>query len=230
VYDLIATHPGTGRYIARKLCRRLISDNPPQSIVDAAAAVFTAQKDAPDQLKQVVRTIVLSSEFMTTWAQKVKTPFEVAMSILRATTVDFTAISDAFFWTFDRMGQSIFGCSTPNGYPDVKEAWLGTMSILHRWALCNALLGGRISSNGITWSVDLVSQIPTTVQTPVAIADFWIQRLLGRPMYPSSTRDTIVDFIAQGRNSSFKMTTAEIVDLLPRMVELIMMCPDFQWR
>ena len=230
VYDLIAAHPGTGRFIARKLCRRLISDNPPQSIVDAAAAVFTAQKDAPDQLKQVVRAIILSNEFMTTWAQKVKTPIEVSMGILRATGVDFTTISDAFFWTFDRMGQPFFGCRTPNGYPDVKEAWSGTMSILNRWGLCNTLLGGRVSANGVTWSVDTVSQMPTVVQTPAVIADFWIQRILGRPMYPASSRDTIVDFISQGRNSSFKMTTAETTDLVPRMVELIMMCPDFQWR
>ncbi len=42
VLDLLATHPGTARFICRKLCRRLISDNPPQSIVDAAASQFSA--------------------------------------------------------------------------------------------------------------------------------------------------------------------------------------------
>ena len=42
VLNAIAAHPGTARQIARKLCRRLIGDNPPQDTVDAAAAVFIA--------------------------------------------------------------------------------------------------------------------------------------------------------------------------------------------
>ena len=36
VYDLIAAHPGTGRHIARKLCQRLIADNPPEDVVQEA--------------------------------------------------------------------------------------------------------------------------------------------------------------------------------------------------
>jgi len=40
VYDFVASHPGTARHIARKLCRRLIADQPPQSVVDHAASVF----------------------------------------------------------------------------------------------------------------------------------------------------------------------------------------------
>ncbi|HEY3290513.1 MAG TPA: DUF1800 domain-containing protein, partial [Anaerolineae bacterium] len=183
VYDLVASHPATGRHIARKLCRRFISDNPPQTVVDAAAAVFTAQKDAPDQLSQVIRTIVLSPEFMSTWAQKVKRPFEVSMNILRATMVDFTFVPDAFFWTFNRMGQQLFAHHSPNGYSDVQQDWLGTMSILQRWALCNALLGGTINSNGVTWSVNPVSQMPATIVTPSDIADYWTNRILGRPLY-----------------------------------------------
>ncbi len=57
VLDLIANHVGTARYISRKLCRRLIGDDPPESVVQAAADVFHAQRAAPDQLRQVVRTI-----------------------------------------------------------------------------------------------------------------------------------------------------------------------------
>ncbi|MCB0106711.1 MAG: DUF1800 family protein, partial [Caldilineaceae bacterium] len=33
VLDLVAKHPGTARYLCRKLCRRLISDDPPESVV-----------------------------------------------------------------------------------------------------------------------------------------------------------------------------------------------------
>ena len=38
VLDLLAAHPGTGRYVARKLCRRLIADEPPQALVETIGA------------------------------------------------------------------------------------------------------------------------------------------------------------------------------------------------
>jgi len=38
VLDALAAHPGTARFIARKLCRRLLRDDPPQALVEAAAA------------------------------------------------------------------------------------------------------------------------------------------------------------------------------------------------
>jgi uncharacterized protein (DUF1800 family) len=88
VLDMLAQHPGTGRYVCRKLCRRFISDNPPERIVNEAAALFTAKWQAPDQLKQVVRLILLSPEFRSSWGQKIKRPFEVAVSALRSLNPD----------------------------------------------------------------------------------------------------------------------------------------------
>jgi uncharacterized protein (DUF1800 family) len=72
--DRLAAHPGAARHIARKLCRRLISDDPPQPVVDAAAAEFTAHLAAPDQLKRVVRVICLSPEFKSAWGQRSSAP------------------------------------------------------------------------------------------------------------------------------------------------------------
>jgi uncharacterized protein (DUF1800 family) len=57
VLDALAEHPGTARYICRKLARRLIGDHPPQPVIDAAAKVFLSQRHAPNQLQQVTRTI-----------------------------------------------------------------------------------------------------------------------------------------------------------------------------
>src|SRR5690606_2214012 len=60
VLDAVAYHPGTARHISRKLCRRLIADDPPQRVVEEAAGVFLAHRDSPDQLRQVVRAILRS--------------------------------------------------------------------------------------------------------------------------------------------------------------------------
>ena len=57
--DRIAKHPGTGRHIALKLAQRFIGDDPPQEVVDYAAHVFYQNVDAPDQLKQTLRALLL---------------------------------------------------------------------------------------------------------------------------------------------------------------------------
>src|SRR5687768_8204524 len=84
VLDALAAHPGTARFVSRKLCRRLIGDTPSQATVDAVAQVFHDQRAASDQLRQVVRAILLSAEFKATWGAKVKRPFEVVTSAMRA--------------------------------------------------------------------------------------------------------------------------------------------------
>ncbi len=49
-----------------------------------AAAVFLSARNDPDQLAQVMRVILLSDEFLGTWGEKIKRPFEVAVSAMRA--------------------------------------------------------------------------------------------------------------------------------------------------
>lgn len=231
VLDLLASHPGTARHICRKLCRRLISDNPPESVVQAAADVFFAQQAAPDQLKQVVRTIILSDEFRTTWGEKIKRPLEYAVSLLRGTNANFVP-DNAFWWYFDSMGQALFQWHPPNGYPDLKEDWAGTMPILQRWRLCNWLMEWKIGGDGADKDdkrLRFLEQMPSGVTTPSQIADFWIDRLLGRPM-PADERQQIVDFMAHGRNPDYDLPADQITERLRYMVALILMAPSFQWR
>ena len=60
VLDIVARHPATARHIARKLAQRFVSDEPPQALVDRAAATFTK---TDGDLRAVVRVIVTSPEF-----------------------------------------------------------------------------------------------------------------------------------------------------------------------
>ena len=74
VLDIVAAHPSTARHIAKKLAIRFVSDDPPAALVDRAAATFARTKG---DLREVVRTIITSPEFMAADARsaKVKTPF-----------------------------------------------------------------------------------------------------------------------------------------------------------
>lgn len=229
VLDILARHPSAARYICRRLCRRLIADNPPERIVQAAADVFMANLDAPDQLRQVTRTILLSPEFRTTWGEKIKRPFEYVVSLFRAAEADYVP-EDSFFWNYESTGQPLFAWVPPNGYPDDKETWSSTMPMLQRWRFCNSMIEWRYGGDGPNkddYRLPLVN--PSNVKTPNAIVDYWSDRLVGLRL-PDSERQPIVDFMASGRNPNFDLPETDIADRLRYMIALIFMAPSFQWR
>ena len=228
VLRLLAEHPGTAKHISRKLCRRLLADNPPESVVDAAAATFLAQKDAPDQLKQVVRTILLSPEFADTWGEKIKRPLEYTAAVLRATQGDFTP-DDHFFWRFNNLGQGLFRWNPPNGYPDMREAWSSTMPMLQRWRLVNWLLEWKFSDDARKDEFRLRFAHPSQSTTPVEIVDYWSYTLLGYAL-PDAERWSIIQFMAFGRSPTSALPVDQIEDRLRYMIGLILVSPSFQWR
>lgn len=223
VLDRLASHPGTGRYIARKLCRRLISDNPPERIVNEAAALFTAQVAAPDQLKQVVRVILLSPEFRATWGEKLKRPFEVLCGALRATDAEFAPPPS--MWWYNLSGQQLFTWRAPNGFPDFKEDWSSTMPMLQRWRIINQAIEGYDDI-----AVNVLAHTPTP-RSANQLADQWISTILGRAM-STEDRQEIVAFMADGRGGDvpLDLTDDETAERFVRMVGLILLSPDFQWR
>ena len=142
VLDILARHPSTAKYIARKLAIRFVSDTPPQALVDRAAATYMK---TDGDIREVVRTIVTSPEFFSKAAfrSKVKSPFEVVVSTLRA----LDAAPDPTPRTAQlvaRLGQPIFGHQAPNGWPETSEPWMNTGAILNRINFGMAAAANRI--------------------------------------------------------------------------------------
>jgi uncharacterized protein (DUF1800 family) len=163
-------HPGTAKFIATKLARRLISNQPPAETVNRAAEVFLSQANAPDQLAKVVRAIVLSDGFRATWAEKIKRPFEATVSMLRAIDVDFTRLPGKFYSVYEQMGQPLFGHPAPNGHGDFRRNWSGTTATLYRWKLAKALAENQLNQEDVQVRVDLVAQTPPDVRSANAAA------------------------------------------------------------
>lgn len=238
VLNMLASHPGTARYICRKLCRRFIGDHPTEETVQAAADVFLAQQNANDQLKQVMRFILLSDEFKTTWGEKIKRPFEAAISAMRAIGSDFrlarypfsgSDIHSRWFSYYDPIGQALFDWRPPTGYPDLREDWHGTVSMVQRWRMFNWLLDWREDD---IYLVDVMALTNVVNPTPNNLVDFWLDRILGRTINPAD-RQEIVNFMAQGRNPDFDLPLASDTDIQHRlrmMVSLILNSPHFQER
>jgi uncharacterized protein (DUF1800 family) len=144
VLDLLARHPSTARFIARKLAVRLVSDAPPDALVDRAAATFVR---TDGDIREVVRTIVTSREFRSPamYGAKLKTPLELVLSIRRA--LDAAPDTDAEMIDFlVLLEQPPFGHPTPEGWPETAGAWLGAGAMRFRVDLAMRVAMGEVSS------------------------------------------------------------------------------------
>lgn len=180
VLDLLAQHPATAMSVCTKLCRRLVSDAPPPQLIKRAATVWMKAVNAPDQIAQVLRAIILSPEFSSPSAVKVKRPFEYAVSFLRATGADVLP-GDPLFGALTGAGQRQFEWPTPTGHPDTASFWLNSNSTLSCWNMTTQIC----TPNAKMANADLVAQTPAEIRTASQLVTYWFERMTGRT--PSST-------------------------------------------
>ncbi|HEU4996314.1 MAG TPA: DUF1800 domain-containing protein [Gemmatimonadaceae bacterium] len=141
VLDILARHPSTARFITRKLAVRFVSDSAPPELVSRCAAVFTK---TDGDIRQVVQCVVTSPEFFSkrAYRAKVKTPFEVVASALRAAEATPDG-SPRATQIVARLGQPIFGRQTPDGWPDRAEEWVNAGAMVNRVNFGLSLAQGR---------------------------------------------------------------------------------------
>lgn len=142
VLDLLAAHRATARHIASKLAVRFVSDHPPQPLVDRLTDVYL--KTGGD-VRRLLAVIAESPEFWSRDAvgAKVKSPFELAASALRATGGEVGDPREILKW-ISRMGQPLYAYQAPTGYPDRAEAWVNTGSLLNRMNFGLQLAADRV--------------------------------------------------------------------------------------
>lgn len=142
VIELLSRHPSTARFIALKLARRFIADDPPPALVSKAAAAFS--NNAGD-ISTVLRTLVDSPEFLApeAYQAKVKKPLEFVASGLRATGAD-VQLSHQLVRYLGRMGEPLFLAQPPTGYPDVSASWTSPDMLLTRINFVTDLIANRI--------------------------------------------------------------------------------------
>jgi hypothetical protein len=140
--DMLASHPSTARHIARELAEHFVSDAPSDTLITRIAGIFT--KTGGD-IRALLCAIVESSEF---WAEarrhsKIKSPFELAVSAVRATGAHLTQEQNLVQWV-SRMGEPLYACQAPTGYPDRGEFWINAGSLISRMNFGLAMASGRI--------------------------------------------------------------------------------------
>jgi uncharacterized protein (DUF1800 family) len=157
VIDILADHPSTAQFISTKLVRRFVSDEPPVRLVKQVAEVY---RKSDGDIREMMHTILTSKEFNAPEmvGVKRKTPLEYVASAIRA----FDGTTDGgrpLVQSIARMGQPLYQCQPPAGYPDLGEHWMSNAAILERLNFAVALAGNRISGTTVLFDEPVKSVV-----------------------------------------------------------------------
>jgi len=134
LHDL-ATHPSTARFIAAKLARHFVADDPPARLVDELAGTFL---ETGGDLGAVYAALVTADEPWVNTYAKYKTPHDLVISTFRA----FDHVPDDrrfVVGALDLMGQTPYRPGSPEGWPDTAEQWGGADALYKRVEWCNTV-------------------------------------------------------------------------------------------
>jgi uncharacterized protein (DUF1800 family) len=128
----LCRNPATARFVATKLVRHFIADDPPPAAVERVAKAFV--KSGGD-LPHVYAALIEAPEAWDPEMKKFKTPEDFVFSTLRALNVS-PFQPDEVTRTFDLLGQRQYTPGSPAGWPDTSRSWDGSDALMHRilWA------------------------------------------------------------------------------------------------
>ena len=248
VLDLLATHPATARHLARELCQRFVSDNPPPALVDRVAQAFLKTKG---DLRATYEALFFSPEFFApeNLRAKTKSPFEFLASSLRASGADFVEVKNwrgraplraieagaALGRGGDRlaglqkktamlhlveMGQPPYVWGPPTGFPEDSSTWVSAGALVSRLNFALALTGGQVADARVDVRPLLGEANP---DRPDAVVDAIADNLLGAP--PSANTRRVL--LAQAAPSVAGETA---VPEVTKVLALLLGSPEFQKR
>lgn len=236
VIEILVNHEATARFLATKLVRRFVTDDPATFAPDLVAAVADTYRRTGGDIAAMVRLILTSQAFYAsfrTGGGRFSRPLDLTVRALRAANLEATDLRVPNAWnTFSRMvlsrsgyltsmGHVPFTWLTPDGFPDTKEPWSSSAVNLARWNF-----GLQLAQGQVVPGFRPATQRPAAVQTPEGVVDFWVERLLHRAVDPAD-RATLVAFFAV---NGAMPPAAQVASREAQLIALILDSPYFQWR
>ena len=219
VLDLLAHHPSTARFIARKLTRRFVADEPPELLVERLAETF---EKTDGDIRAMLRTLFASPEFWSRRAlsAKVRSPLELVAGSVRAlggVVDDALGLARAL----ERIGEPLYGAQPPTGFGDTAEAWVSPGALLARINFGLQLAEGKLE--GV--EVDLTSVTAAGLEPEQVLLR--AQNLVGARDLSEKTRQYVLDRLRE-------LPAARVAKkpelIAARAVGLLLGAPELQRR
>lgn len=153
----LATHPSTARFIATKLARHFVADEPTPEIVTRLEAVF---HDTDGDLRALAEAVIEEPEVWEAPLSKFKTPNDLVISSFRA--LNATKLPDkAVVGAFALMNQSPFTAPSPAGWSDQTADWMSPEALMTRIEWIRAVGKRAPVPNPLDWANSVMGPVLT---------------------------------------------------------------------
>jgi uncharacterized protein (DUF1800 family) len=141
VLKALALHPKTAEFIAFKLVRHFLTDQPTPAMVEPLKQAYLSSKG---NLKAVALALIELPEAFSLPLNKLRTPYELQIAQMRATERRYARDQGwAFYSPLWDLRNLPWERRTPDGYPDDSDYWLSPDGMrvrletarLHAWGL-----------------------------------------------------------------------------------------------
>ncbi|MDP6940821.1 MAG: DUF1800 domain-containing protein [Planctomycetota bacterium] len=219
VLEILSEHKGTAEFIALKLVRYFVADQPPQKLVKSVAKTY---RKTNGDIRSMVNSILESKEFWSreNYRSKFKTPMEFAVSALRVTNAeveDWRQVNSRL----EEMGQPLYHCDDPTGWYDTAEAWLDPGVMALRWQFALDLAAGKL--RGVKVADSFYDSIPESMP-----ARLW-QHHLTKMILPGGAGERTRSALSQTTDEYLNKTKVpDLRALGPQLLGLLLGSPEFQ--
>jgi uncharacterized protein (DUF1800 family) len=138
--EFVATHPSTARFIATKLARHFIADEPPPEAVERLSSAFIA---SGGDLPQVYRALWELPQAQERAGAKARNAFEFLVAALRTSSLSEDELKP--LWkngriranqlgagALDQFQQPLWAAPSPAGWPERASEWLAPQALAQR--------------------------------------------------------------------------------------------------
>ena len=148
----IAGKSATARFIATKLARHFVADEPSPHLIDHVAHAFVS---SGGDLPTVYRALTAQPEAWAEPLSKYKTPSDFILSTFRGLELP-VANGRASLTAFEVLGQRTYSPASPAGWPDRSDDWNGASALMKRIEWADAV-GQRVG--GLRSAAELAPQL-----------------------------------------------------------------------
>lgn len=223
---ILANHPSTQARTCRKLVQLLVADSPPDGFVSACVAAWGVDGD----IDAMLRAILLNPAYVNTaeyQRNKAKTPFEYAVSVIRAFGARPENPAEDDFWNRFRQAHESAGHNyvrfpVPTGLPEVSAAWLNSATMV---AAYNQITD--VAERRQDYGIDLVADITDAGLESAEEVAAYLLAIGTADQFTLKEFDQVVATL-KGEDGIFEPRVQDEARALERAMGLIVVSPSFQ--
>jgi uncharacterized protein (DUF1800 family) len=137
VADLLAKHPATAHFLSHKLAVYFVADEPPPALVERMASTF---RQSDGDIAATLATMFHSPQFAASLGHKFKDPVHYVVSAVRLAYGDKPILNtNPMVGWLNRMGEPLYGRTTPDGYALTQAAWASPGQMVTRFEVARTI-------------------------------------------------------------------------------------------